>query len=825
MERQPINLAISSAFALSAGLMFQAPAVAEVYLLEEIIVSAQKRDQALSEVPIAISVISDAQFERSASNGIESLLLSVPGLTSRGNASPRARSLFLRGVGTISFSIASEPSVGTVVDGVALAAPGNAFSDLYDVERIEVLRGPQGTLFGKNSSAGLIQIITKGPTEEFEGYVSGSVFEDDYYKASASVSGPLNENLRGRLNGYYNSYDGNIENETINDTVNGLESYGFRAQIEWTPSDDVSVNLSADYSEYDNDGAIRVPISGAVDNATGAIGAPGINAEATIGDILNGFDTRTVRNNLATIVEGESLGFAINADVSLGSSGSLTSITAYRKWGVGGSDTSGQTADQDGLPGPILVDIQDVNNFQDTEYQTFSQEIRLQSAPSEKFEYTLGAFIYNTDIERFFSRLSVRCNVATGAPAPNGAGTCPEGASLPFGTNFAALADYDNSTQLLTAANDFLAFQAAFDPTIFSANTSISFQEANLQSYALFGQGTWHLSERTRIIAGLRATHDIASFDFRRTGALVNDGANAPAADAFGNAAGTFGGVRPEVLILDDRVTTDYLSGKAVLQYDLSSDIVGYVSYARGYKGPGFNAFFNLRDGQQGPISKETSDYYEVGLRNTLLDNRMMLNITAYTATFSDFQTNALVVLDGVNTTTFTNAGDITTEGVDIDLIYRPLENLAINGGFAYNVAEVDNFVSNPVTGGASAEAGTVLPFAPEQKYSLGFTWDFPLEALNLQLFGDVSYTDEQYSNLGERKSELIPDYTVSNIGISATTKDERLKVSLLVRNLGDETVPRFRNNVGGPAGGTGNAMLIDISSERLFGATVKWQF
>ncbi len=824
MTRHPLKYAISSVLMLSTGLMFQASAVADGPL-EEVIVTAQKRDQALSDVPIAISVISDEQFERSGGNGIESLLLSVPGLTSRGNVSPRARSLFLRGVGTISFSIASEPSVGTVIDGVALAASGNAFSDMYDVERIEVLRGPQGTLFGKNSSAGLIQIISKGPTEEFEGYVSGSLFEDDYHKASASVSGPLSENLRGRLNGYYNSYGGNIENENLNKTVNGLESHGFRGQLEWTPNQDVSVKLSADYSEYDNSGAVRMPISGAVNNTTGVIGEPGINAEASMGDIFDGFDQRTVRDNLPSEVAGENFGFALNTEVDLGSSGALTSITAFRKYTVGGPGASGQTTDQDGLPGAILVDIQDVNNFQNTDYTTFSQELRLDASIGEKFEYTAGAYIYSNLVDRFFSRLSVRCNVATGAPTANGAGSCPEGASLPYATNFAGLADYSNNTQLLTAPDDFQAFQTAFDPTIFSANTSIMNVEADMQSYALFGQGTWHLSEKMRVIAGLRATKDVVSFDFRRSGALVNDGANAPAADAFGNAEKTFGGVRVEPLVLNDRESTEYLSGKAVLQYDLTDDIVGYVSYARGYKGPGFNAFFNLRDGQQGPISKETSDYYEIGLRNMLLENKLMLNITAYTAEFMNFQTNALVILDGVNTTTFTNAGDITTEGVDVDFVYRPVENFTINGGYAFNVAEVGSFVTNPVTGQTSAEAGTVLPFAPEQKYSLGFTWDIPTTALNFQLFGNISYTDEQFSNLGERQSEMLPEYTVGNIGLSATTKDDRLKVSLLVQNVGDETVPRYRNNIGGPAGGTGNAILIDMSSERLFGATVKWSF
>ena len=173
----------------------------ETSFIEEIIVTAQKREESLHEVPLALTVLNAPQISSSHANNIENLASFVPSLTIRKGNTTRNSAVFLRGIGTFSFSIAAEPSVSTVVDGVVLARSGQAFSDLYDIEQIEVLRGPQGTLFGKNASAGVLNITTRQPVQEFESDISLSLFQQGERRLKGSVSGALTQNLSARVSG------------------------------------------------------------------------------------------------------------------------------------------------------------------------------------------------------------------------------------------------------------------------------------------------------------------------------------------------------------------------------------------------------------------------------------------------------------------------------------------------------------------------------------------------------------------------------------------------------------------------------------------------
>jgi len=171
-------------------------------LLEEIIVTAQKREQSLQEVPIAVSVLSEEQINASFGDNIEALQALVPSVSFRTGNTTRNSALTVRGIGTISFSIGAEPSVSTVVDNVVLGRSGQAFGDLYDLERVEVLRGPQGTLFGKNASAGVVNLTTRKPSEEFEGYLKASIFEDNEYTVKGRLSGAISENLNASVTAF-----------------------------------------------------------------------------------------------------------------------------------------------------------------------------------------------------------------------------------------------------------------------------------------------------------------------------------------------------------------------------------------------------------------------------------------------------------------------------------------------------------------------------------------------------------------------------------------------------------------------------------------------
>ncbi|WP_397592701.1 TonB-dependent receptor, partial [Sphingorhabdus sp.] len=283
------------------ALGISAPAFAQV---EEIVVTAQKVEENLQDVPIAISVVTGEALEASGTTSIENLNQLVPSLNFRKGTTNANSALVLRGVGTITFAIAIEPSVSTVVDGVVLSRPGQAFADLVEIDRLEVLRGPQGTLFGKNASAGLINLVSKGGADTFEGEVSVAGFEGDEYRVRGTVAGPVAPNLSARVNAFYGTYDGNITNinaaASDNRKVNGYERAGVRGSLDFD-NGSASVRLIADYFKADDDCCAEV---------TGVTRGAVLNAELGIVPAL-GEDQRVINQNLETSTRDRQWGLTL----------------------------------------------------------------------------------------------------------------------------------------------------------------------------------------------------------------------------------------------------------------------------------------------------------------------------------------------------------------------------------------------------------------------------------------------------------------------------------------------------------------------------------
>lgn len=250
----------SSAIALGIS----APAMAQV---EEIVVTAQKVEENVQDVPIAITAVSGDTLAASGTTSLENLSQLVPSVTFRKGTTNANSAVVLRGVGTISFSIAAEPSVSTVVDGVVLSRSGQAFADLVEIERLEVLRGPQGTLFGKNASAGLINVVSKGGTDTLEGEFTAEYYEGNEVRTRATISGPIAQDLTFRTNAFYGKYQGNITNVvpfgTRDEKINGYEHIGFRGLLDFD-NGPARIKLIADYYEADDDCCGKSPASRAV---------------------------------------------------------------------------------------------------------------------------------------------------------------------------------------------------------------------------------------------------------------------------------------------------------------------------------------------------------------------------------------------------------------------------------------------------------------------------------------------------------------------------------------------------------------------------------
>lgn len=757
----PLVVLAMSAFAAPAMAQDAADAEADA-APADIVVTAQKRKESLQSVPLAVSVLSGERLADASRPSIESAAQLVPSLNFLKSGTTLNQTIFLRGVGTATFSIAGEPSVSTVVDGVVYSRSGEAFSDMVDVAQIEVLRGPQGTLFGKNASAGVVNITTQMPRQELGGSIEASYFDLNEFRVKGSVNLPVGTNSAVRLTGFYGDYDGNIKNNATGTWVNGYKHYGVRGQFLYEPSNSLRVYIAADYYKNDDDCCADVIGTGPL---TGA-GAPSTSLAFNVLPTPLDDGTRAINQNLVTATKETGWGVSAQFDLGLGDH-TVTSITAYRGW------DNTEIRDGDWLDRAYVGFNQLHDNGPQTS-NTFSQEVRLTSPANQTLSYVLGAYYSRADSERTFTRVVTSCTAAVGAPS---------GVLIPCGSINANPSSTFSGT-------------ATFGSTF--------------NNFAAFGQATLKLGERGRLVGGLRYTNDKLSAFHSRVSS------NTPSA-APGIQANFDQGVYNQYLVLvaggmspttaattavtssngipfRTETSNDNISGKVALQFDFSRDAMGYFSYARGYKGPAYNVFFNLNSTGTNVIEPETSDSFEVGLKNTLAGGKMTLNIAAFYAKYTNFQANNPDLVAGVVVTRFTNAGSVSTRGVEFDMNWRPSRNTTVAAGLAITDAHVDQFKAAP---GAPATAivpsGTKLGYAPTFKgsvaldqrfvtgksYDIGFGISANFQSAQLSLFTPDAV---------QRQFGTIPAYNLVNMSLSVLDVNDKWKLSLQVRNVFDKS-------------------------------------
>ena len=356
----------------------------------EIIVTAQKRAQNVQDVPIAVQVVSGEQLQANGVRDFADLNRVAPSLVVRPAENPVNASVSIRGIGTFAFSIGVEPSVAVVVDDVPIAFQARAFADLVDVERIEVLRGPQSTLYGKSASAGLINIVTPGPSNELTLKASAFGTTDSEYGGNVVLSGPISDTLGFRTTANYNKFEGNVRNLTTGDKVNGRRIFSTRNKLTWEPNDSVNVTAAVDYINGRTTvgrpfirvapGALLRGIAG----YTQAVFAPGVTVGPKNRDVTNNYTTGTRYHDFAQ---------SLRTSVDLGGP-TLLSITSHDKFKLT------DTLDQDESP-ILALDNRQFGTFRS---EQVTQELRLVSPGSDRFRYTLGAFYAGIDYSRDFTR-------------------------------------------------------------------------------------------------------------------------------------------------------------------------------------------------------------------------------------------------------------------------------------------------------------------------------------------------------------------------------------------------------------------------------------
>jgi iron complex outermembrane receptor protein len=714
--------------------------------IEEVIVTAQKRTENAQDVPLAVSVVSGEELEQISALGIADLSEVIPSVTFNTGRELRDSSIRIRGIGTDVFAAGIEPSVSTVIDGVVLAQQGSFFNDLGDLKRVEVLRGPQGTLFGKNSSAGVIAFVTRNPNfEALEASSSVLVAGDSEYRVNGVISAPLSPSTAFRLAAFYRQNDGVVEDATTGATYNDVEAYGFRGKFQWRPTDSVDLLLSIDGQRFDSN-CCALPIRVA---STNPIVPPTGIAVGPLNDVVS-------LGGSNVFAKQENYGAALTANVALGDY-SLTYIGGTREWTAEGD------FDIDNTPAHIVT-----SNFNTNDAKQNSQELRLVSPVFARADFVLGVFYFDTDVRQTLDRRGTRLNLIT-AINPDGTVQAPPGSEL------ALVAD----TTLKT------------------------------QNVSVYGQGNFRPVDRLTLTAGARFIADEQDLDFVR-----------PLPSPFFG-LGAFGPVSADY-------SDDATIVKAAARFDWTDDLGTYLSYSTGYKSEGvFNspAMSPVIFAAQ-PLAAETSQLWELGLRSQWLGNHLTLNLTGFLTKFEDYQQQAFDPALAIFVVT--NAGDVHTNGIELEITYAPSERLSISGGVTYLDAGYD-FDTGPCYAGQTAALGCIggrqdlrggaFVNAPDLRCTILARYTQPVSAAS-QVYGQMNFRwqDDVQFAYDQDPRFIQPAYGIADFKLGATFAGGRYDVSVIVKNAFDK---QYVSNViaQGAAGGGAIANAIPRDFRRYVGA------
>lgn len=767
MKSSPHARLRSRLLPLAAALVAALPALAQQVpaddgKLETVTITATKRVQPLQSTPIAISVISGGVLEEANLNSLASITAQTPTVNFRTNASNKDSALFIRGVGTISTSPGVEPTVSTVLDGVVTARPGQATLDLLEVDRIEILRGPQGTLFGKNASAGVINIVTKAPGKDTEGYLDLSYFQGNERRVRAGLSGELAPGLaRGSIAVMAGKFDGNVTNVFNNTTVNGYDRKGIRARLDLTPLSALKVTLIADHTQSDDTPPTGVPYSTNVTTyPTGVVTANPLYASA-IAPVVPSPSNRQINSDLNTRVSDTNEGVSAQVDYSVAGH-QITSITAWRKW------INTQFQDQDRQPGATRNFVRS-HDRGDLDFSQISQELRIASTESGRFvDYVAGVFYIEGKNDEQYRRDVTRCPSSTAAPLPSGIVPCTAATTL-----------MDNGV-------------AAYG--------------VRSKSLSLFGESTFNFSPSLRAIAGLRYTADDLSYYHGRV--ATNTGVP---------------GVGATRTTVNGATTESAVSGRVGPQWQISKDVMAYATYAKGYKGPAYNVFFNMSPTQDNVLAPETSDSYEAGVKMQLLDQRLRLNLAAFQTDYDGYQANVPDLVNGTIVTRLINAGKVQTKGLEADLTARVTPQFTVSGGLAHTLARVKSFLC-PAGAASSCDInGKPLPFAPDWKANLRARYTMPIGARMAMDFGaDANWQSRTNFDLSQQPDSFQPAYAIFNATLGLADSKAGWRAAIVMKNLADKSYASFVQN----SGGSGYInRYVPRDDERYTGVTLRYDF
>ena len=700
--------------------------------LETVTVTTRRREESSQDVPTPMSVVSGQNLETQRVYRIQDLQQLVPSVNVA-YMHARQSSVSIRGLGNNPASDGLEGSVGLYIDNVYLGRPGMAVFDLMDIEQLEVLRGPQGTLFGKNTTAGVINISTRAPTFTPERSIETSFGEDGYFQTKGTISGPINDELAGRFSAYRTRSDGDIKNEYNGHELNGGSRDGFRAQLLFKPNEDFNLRWIGDYNEEDSSAGTRVLYNtGPTINGVNLYQSRANAAGATL---VNGSHRKVNldNNQHVTVHQG---GTSVEANWTLPSDFTLTSISSYRFWNF-------TPANDDGLNVAATY-----NAGVSVEDKQYSQEFRLASPKGEFFDYVVGAYYFGSDLDnKSFAYYGPQADIWNGTPR-------------------GALANVG----------------------------SVGNGHIKTDSFALFAQGTWHLTERLDFTAGVRGTYE-------EKNAWVTRDAPVGGATVTGAAATARRGRTGAYDSGDLNQYSSSPSGLLNLSYRFTDDLLGYATLSHGEKSGGVNLAVGSAPTAGADsllIGTERANNAELGFKSTLWDRRLQLNANVFWTQVNAYQTNAYDDLNRVQY--LTNAGSVRSRGVEFESTVIPLRGLTLNFNGSYNDVSYLSYKDAPCPPEVSQAPGAPASCDLSGHQVVGaskwignangkYEWNLA-NGLQPYVTGSYAFRSKAVGTVEDSDYGQIPSYAVVNLstGLRGDFNQGQWDVSLWLKNAFDKT-------------------------------------
>ena len=785
-----IVAALASVFATPALAQQAARADDEPTTLDRMVVTAQKREEALQDVPITLTVLPEQLLQDTGVRDIKDMQILVSGLSVTSTATETQTTARIRGVGTVGDNPGLESSVGVVIDGVYRPRNGVGFGDLGEIERIEVLKGPQGTVFGKNTSAGLINVITRRPS--YSQSAEGEITVGNY--GAVGVSGAYNDALTD--NAAFRIYATKRKRDGFNEVENGagprtsdedanLNFHSVRGQLLLEPTENLDINFIADYTSREEEcctgvTTTRGPTGAIVDalaGGSGVIAVPDPEQRLT-------YSNRDTTSD----VKDKGISAEVNWQTPWFGGATLTSVTAVRDWtAIAGADLDFSAAD-------IWV-RQYGEDSNSVDFETFSQELRLTGA-TDRMDWMAGLYYSDEDLVRHDSitmgpayepylSIALLSNIAAGFPpgVVNTAGAATflsQAAGRPYGTTFVGVGSND-----------------AF--------------EQNAKSSAVFTNLTFHATDALDLTLGLRYTREKKQVD----AVLDNPNGGLGCAAGLGNPAQVgaalagrgvpapyIAAIVPTVIgymclpwsnVLHDGIVSHQereekeWSGTFKAAYRWNPNVMTYASAARGYKAGGFNldrVQVGITPSADTSFPGEFVDSYELGAKTSWQDGNLLLNAALFHQSYTDFQLNSFLGSSYV----VRAIPELTTQGLDADLLWQTgVKGLTLQGGVTYTDAE---YGDDPLPDPALFRLpGATAGFAPKWQASGSVTYEWDVGSNLVGRFNvGAKYTTEYNTGSDLAPQKMQDAFTLVNARIGIGSRNKRWGVELWGQNLTDET-------------------------------------